>query len=597
MQRYQEDGMPQQERNRTSMSKDSATGSRTTQESAATHIQNWPSPPENDADGAAGATSHRLAAGAASASPPQPPPPLSPSPRGLGRVEGTAYSYNLRTEIGRGAYGQVYLVDAMPHAALALPPPPPPQSMPHLQPSIATTTGASGAAAAGGGGRGRAGPRALGNWPGRMVLKQMKNASVEDGLQAATLREIMVLEEVSAGTAHRDRMERDAFRSGRAAFRPPPAGATSAASVSPAQEGSPSSMLDAGRHAAAEDEWDDVASSSSAPLCSGTAENVPAQLRRRVARGRQHLIGLRDTIMRPQEQMAYVAMGYCEGGDLWHFLRDLKLTLRTSATGKFGDAMPVRVFRRWAVELILALAFLHSHNIAHRDLKPQNMMLARRADTTARSSSSAVDSADCSESRDIEGAPAGERFTLKVGDFGLSRLEGVPYKKYVHEAVTLWYRSPDVLLGNTNYMYSADAWSLGCILVEMASGSVLFKGKDEEDELRHIFTRGCRPSPSTFPRMEEYHYAQRYANVLKRYQEADPPHLSAEELLQSQVERISRHLRAFLRERHSVELLGDAGVDLLARLLILDPERRLTIVDAMSHRFFTTAYAEFYGSD
>ncbi|KAG5473868.1 hypothetical protein LSCM1_04503 [Leishmania martiniquensis] len=580
MHRNQEDSM-QPESNKGEMAKDGAADAGAP--SATARIHQWPSPPENDTDGAAAASPSR----AAGTTPGSPPLPVTQQ-RGLTRIEGASWTYTLREEIGRGAYGRVYLADATPHQ----PQPQPPQQQP---PSASLLPPSTGEVVAGLGSKGRSGPRNLGGRAGRMVLKRMDNASVEDGLQAATLREIMVLDEVSAGTASRDRVERDAFRCGRAAFRP---NATAPSSIH-GQESAFSSFIGHSRYlssATAEEDCDDVPLTPSATLRSGVADALSVQQRRRISRGRQHLIGMRDTIMRPHEKLAYVAMDYCEGGDLWHFLRDLKVSVRT-LSGKFGDIMPTRVFRRWAVELILALGFLHSHNIAHRDLKPQNLMLAKRTDAMTLSSSSAAGSTNGSEPRDIEGAPAGELYTLKVGDFGLSRLEGIPYKKYVHEAVTLWYRSPDVLLGNTNYAYSADAWSLGCILVEMASGSVLFKGKDEADELKHIFTRGCRPSPSTFPRMRDYHYCERYVEVLNRYQESDAENMTAEELLQMQVERLSRHLRAFLRDRHALEQLGDAGVDLVARLLVLDPERRLTILEAMNHRFFTAAYAEVYGAD
>ncbi|KAG5474161.1 hypothetical protein CUR178_04273 [Leishmania enriettii] len=578
--RNQEESM-QPESNKGGMAKDGVTGTRA--RSAAAHIQQWPSPPENDVDGAAAVLPSRTAR-ATSGSPPLP----ETQERGLTRIEGTSWTYTLREEIGRGAYGRVYLTDATPHQ---LQPQVPQQQSQSASLSPSSTVGVM----VGLGSKGHSGCQTSSGPASRMVLKRMDNASVEDGLQAATLREIMVLDEVSAGTASRDRVERDAFRCGRAVFRPN----VTLPSATHAQEVFLSSFMDQSRYfpsGTVEDEWDDLASSLSETLRSGATDALSAQQRRRISRGRQHLIGMRDAVMQPREHRAYVAMDYCEGGDLWHFIRDVKVSVR-SLSGKFGDVMPTRVFRRWAVELILALGFLHSHNIAHRDLKPQNLMLAKRTDAMTLSLPSAAGSTTCGASRDVEGAPTGELYTLKVGDFGLSRLEGIPYKKYVHEAVTLWYRSPDVLLGNTNYAYSADAWSLGCILVEMASGSVLFKGKDEADELRHIFTRGCRPSPSTFPRMREYHYCERYVEVLNRYQEADAENMTSEELLRMQVERISRHLRAFLRDRHALDHLGDAGVDLIARLLILDPERRLTILEAMSHRFFATAYAEIYGAD
>ncbi|KAG5490340.1 hypothetical protein JKF63_00460 [Porcisia hertigi] len=555
--------------------------------STAKRIQHWFSP-QNDAGEAAGVEPTRSAE-AASGSPPPLTHTLASQQNELTDIEGASCTYTLRKEIGRGAYGRVYLADAKVHPPRLLPPQQTPESvsrLPSLPNDLLTEAGS----------KGHIGSRSTSSRVIRVVLKRMENGSEGDGLQAATLREIMVLSEVGGGAANFDRVERDAFRFGRAVFHP-----STAASLPPTRrhDNMFSSCMDQSRYSlggATEDEWDEMISCSPRLPRGGVLDSRSAQQRRRIMRGHQHLIRILETLPRPREKLVYVAMEYCEGGDLWHFMRDLKISMRSSAA-KFGDRMPPQVFRRWAVELILALSYLHSRNIVHRDLKPQNLMLAKRTDPTTPLLVSAVDSPDDSESRDTQGALPGELYTLKVGDFGLSRLEGIPYKKYVHEAVTLWYRSPDILLGNTNYTYSADAWSMGCILVEMASGSVLFKGKDEADELRHIFTRGCRPSLSTFPHMRDYHHSERYAEVLNRYQETDAENMTAEELMQMQVDRLSRHIRALLSERHSLELLGAAGVDLVARLLILDPERRLTVLEAMNHRFFTTAYAEVYGAD
>lgn len=45
---------------------------------------------------------------------------------------------------------------------------------------------------------------------------------------------------------------------------------------------------------------------------------------------------------------------------------------------------------------------------------------------------------------------------IKLGDFGLARVEDIPVKKYSHEAVTLWYRSPDALMGSALYSFPVD---------------------------------------------------------------------------------------------------------------------------------------------
>jgi cyclin-dependent kinase len=61
--------------------------------------------------------------------------------------------------------------------------------------------------------------------------------------------------------------------------------------------------------------------------------------------------------------------------------------------------------------------------------------------------------------------------------------------------VTLWYRSPEILLGSRHYSTAVDMWSIGCIFAEMSSCSPLFPGDSEIDEIFRIFRYGtldCR---------------------------------------------------------------------------------------------------------
>ena len=57
---------------------------------------------------------------------------------------------------------------------------------------------------------------------------------------------------------------------------------------------------------------------------------------------------------------------------------------------------------------------------------------------------------------------------IKLADFGLARAFGLPIKTYTHEVVTLWYRCPEILLGQKAYALGVDLWSTGCIFAEMA---------------------------------------------------------------------------------------------------------------------------------
>ena len=61
--------------------------------------------------------------------------------------------------------------------------------------------------------------------------------------------------------------------------------------------------------------------------------------------------------------------------------------------------------------------------------------------------------------------------TLKLADFGLARAisinkAGQP-NRYTNRVVTLWYRPPELLLGERNYGAAVDMWGAGCIMAEM----------------------------------------------------------------------------------------------------------------------------------
>jgi serine/threonine protein kinase len=88
---------------------------------------------------------------------------------------------------------------------------------------------------------------------------------------------------------------------------------------------------------------------------------------------------------------------------------------------------------------------------------------------------------------------------LKLADFGLARAFGIPLRTLTHEVVTLWYRSPEILLGSKHYSTAVDMWSLGCIFAEMVNRHPLFPGDSEIDEIFRIFRILGTPNEEIWP--------------------------------------------------------------------------------------------------
>lgn len=137
--------------------------------------------------------------------------------------------------------------------------------------------------------------------------------------------------------------------------------------------------------------------------------------------------------------------------------------------GERGALDPYTV-RNFMFQLLRGTAFCHENRVLHRDLKPQNLLINKAG-------------------------------ALKLADFGLARAFGIPVNTFSNEVVTLWYRAPDVLLGSRTYSTSIDVWSAGCIFAEMITGTPLFQGRDNNDQLQHIFNILGTPDETTIRRM------------------------------------------------------------------------------------------------
>ena len=118
-----------------------------------------------------------------------------------------------------------------------------------------------------------------------------------------------------------------------------------------------------------------------------------------------------------------------------------------------GGCLPPETVKSFTYQILQGTAYCHAHRVMHRDLKPQNLLI------------------------DTKG-------NIKLADFGLARAFGLPVKTYTHEVVTLWYRAPEILLGQKQYSTPVDIWSIGCIFAEMAQRRALFAGDSEIDQVK-----------------------------------------------------------------------------------------------------------------
>lgn len=121
-------------------------------------------------------------------------------------------------------------------------------------------------------------------------------------------------------------------------------------------------------------------------------------------------------------------------------------------------------------QMMEGLEYLHRHAVVHRDIKGSNILL----DNAGR---------------------------IKLADFGLARYVDLddPNAHYTNRVITLWYRPPELLLGETQYSTEVDIWSMGCLLVELFMRKAIFPGKDEVSELEEIYKILGTPTREYWP--------------------------------------------------------------------------------------------------
>ncbi|KAI9020508.1 kinase-like domain-containing protein [Hyaloraphidium curvatum] len=224
--------------------------------------------------------------------------------------------------------------------------------------------------------------------------------------------------------------------------------------------------------------------------------------------------------------------------------------------GNFAG-MSLNLVRKFGYQIALALRFLAREDVRvlHCDLKPENILL-----------------------RDPKKA------LIKIIDFGSSCFVDERAYTYIQSR---FYRAPEVILG-AQYSNEIDMWSLGCILAELYTGQPLFCGQNEADQIcsiRHILG----PLPAAL--LDNAH-AEKIRKLGKAVGHPAPPTgplplRSIQQILESRFRATVENGIGPDAERRSADFA--VFVDLIERLLRLDPKQRLQPVEALLHPFFRPA--------
>lgn len=206
---------------------------------------------------------------------------------------------------------------------------------------------------------------------------------------------------------------------------------------------------------------------------------------------------------------------------------DLEIILKAKKD-PFIPLLPDEV-KAYMKMFLSGVAFCHENFVLHRDLKPANLLI-------------------------------GADGVLKLCDFGLARTFGSSNAKYSHEAITLWYRPMEMLLGAQQYGAACDMWGVGCIFGELLLRAPLFatdEGASDLRQVQRIVEFMGSPSEKTWPGMSQLPISVKFKNI---------PAASYRQVFSTAT--------------------PDA-MDLLFKFLRYDPKTRFSATEALEHGYIT----------
>ncbi|KAM4056242.1 kinase [Hirsutella rhossiliensis] len=185
-----------------------------------------------------------------------------------------------------------------------------------------------------------------------------------------------------------------------------------------------------------------------------------------------------------------------------------------------------------AKQLFEGLDYLHTRGVLHRDIKAANILVSNEG-------------------------------VLKLADFGLARFYAKRHQlDYTNRVITIWYRSPELLLGETQYTAAVDVWSAACVMVEIFTRHAIFAGDGTElSQLEKIYNILGTPNRQDWPGLVDMAWFELLRPTVKR--------------------------KSVFAEKYQ-DKVTPAAFDLLSSMFHYDPAKRPTAAEALQHAYFTT---------
>lgn len=243
-----------------------------------------------------------------------------------------------------------------------------------------------------------------------------------------------------------------------------------------------------------------------------------------LALSHENIVSVREMVVGKSVEQVYMVMEFFEF--------DLKQGL-----DRFEGALSQGELKGILQQILRGVNHMHASWYLHRDLKTSNILVHKSG-------------------------------RVALADFGLARRYEDPPQHLTVPVVTLWYRAPELLLGETRYGPAVDMWATGCIFGELIAKDCVLQGEGELDQLDQIFTLLGAPNETNWPGYKKLPHSgilrwkgNKDSTLSKRFPVARP--VSSKQ--------------AFLDAR---------GFQMLECMLKLDPSQRISASEALEHAYF-----------